>query len=217
MRLPASLRGSGIARVIAEHHRQDELDRAAEAALLAAYTPPDSDVPPPAGVAWKEWYGTALGRCGAKTRSGTRCALSGTGRGGRCKFHGGLATGPKTPEGKLRSARNGPMHRKKETMPMQPQAEATAAPDPASAAPPPPKRVSFLELMLDQHLAGERRWPLADSIFRAVEARVPPTRAELVAELPAPGELIVRMLEARGMLAERAVGRRIAIVRVDET
>jgi hypothetical protein len=61
-----------------------------------------------------------------------------------------------------------------------------------------------------------------DEEARAAEAArlaayVPPTRSALVAELPAPGELIVRMLEARGMLAERAVGRRTVIVRVDET
>ncbi|MBI3156593.1 MAG: hypothetical protein HYZ20_14445 [Burkholderiales bacterium] len=103
----------------------------------------------------------------------------------------------------------------KETMLMQ--AEVITAPDPAPApaVPPSPKRVPFLERLLDEHLSGARRWPLVDSIFRAVEPPVPPTRAELVAELPAPGELIVRMLEARGMLAERAAGRRTVIVRVD--
>ena len=40
-------------------------------------------------------------RCGAKTRRGTAClcqALSS----GRCRFHGGLSTGAKTPEGKAR-------------------------------------------------------------------------------------------------------------------
>lgn len=208
MRLGSGLRNlPTIARLVAECRRQDEEDRAAEAARLAAYVPPDDDARPPAGVRWREWYGMALGPCGAKTRSGTPCALPGAGRGGRCKFHGGNATGPKTPEGKLRAARNGPRHRMKETM----------LTDPAPAAPPPPKRVPFLERLLDEHLSGARRWPLVDSIFRAVEARVPPTRATLVAELPAPGELIVRMLEARGMLAERAVGRRTVIVRVDET
>ena len=220
MRLGSGLRNlPTIARLVAECRRQDEEDRAAEAARLAAYVPPDPDARPPAGVRWREWYGMALGPCGAKTRSGTPCALPGAGRGGRCKFHGGNATGPKTPEGKLRAARNGPRHRKKETMPMQPQAEVITAPDPASAsaAPPSPKRVPFLERLLDEHLSGARRWPLVDTILRAIEARVPPTRAELVAELPAPGELIVRMLEARGMLAERAVGRRTVVVRVDET
>ncbi|MBF9060305.1 helix-turn-helix domain-containing protein [Rhodobacterales bacterium HKCCSP123] len=49
----------------------------------------------------------ALGRCVrccAKTRRGTSCRrLSEPGR-RRCKFHGGLSTGPKSPEGKARIA-----------------------------------------------------------------------------------------------------------------
>ena len=32
-------------------------------------------------------------------------------RGLRCKFHGGMSTGPKTPEGKARSAQNGKKRR----------------------------------------------------------------------------------------------------------
>ncbi|WP_317510552.1 HGGxSTG domain-containing protein [Roseovarius litoreus] len=42
--------------------------------------------------------------CRAKTRSGTPCrAKSEPGR-MRCRFHGGLSTGPKTPEGRRRIA-----------------------------------------------------------------------------------------------------------------
>jgi hypothetical protein len=42
--------------------------------------------------------------CGAKTRKGTLCrAKSEPGR-KRCKFHGGLSTGPKTAEGRTRIA-----------------------------------------------------------------------------------------------------------------
>lgn len=46
--------------------------------------------------------------CGAKTRKGTPCKLPADvwGR-GRCKFHGGMSTGPKTAEGKQKSAENG--------------------------------------------------------------------------------------------------------------
>lgn len=33
--------------------------------------------------------------CGAKTRKGTPCQCKQLFRGGRCKFHGGLSTGPK--------------------------------------------------------------------------------------------------------------------------
>jgi hypothetical protein len=42
-------------------------------------------------------------RCNAKTRKGNPCQARGMGKGGRCRFHGGMSTGPKTPEGKARS------------------------------------------------------------------------------------------------------------------
>ena len=42
--------------------------------------------------------------CGAKTRAGHSCKRKGHGRGGRCPNHGGLSTGPKTPEGHQRIA-----------------------------------------------------------------------------------------------------------------
>ena len=45
--------------------------------------------------------------CNAKTRSGGRCKRRDIRRNGRCKFHGGMSTGPKTPEGKKRSANKG--------------------------------------------------------------------------------------------------------------
>src|SRR5690349_3621257 len=41
-------------------------------------------------------------RCGAKTRHGTPCLCPGM-RNGRCRIHGGLSTGPRTPEGLERS------------------------------------------------------------------------------------------------------------------
>jgi hypothetical protein len=44
--------------------------------------------------------------CGAKTRAGTPCKQISLYASGRCKFHGGMSTGPKTPEGKARSSRN---------------------------------------------------------------------------------------------------------------
>jgi len=44
--------------------------------------------------------------CGAKTRRGTGCQCKKLLRGHRCKFHGGMSTGPRTPEGKARSAAN---------------------------------------------------------------------------------------------------------------
>lgn len=42
--------------------------------------------------------------CGAKTRKGTPCRAKPIPGKSRCKFHGGLSTGPRTPEGKARIA-----------------------------------------------------------------------------------------------------------------
>ena len=44
--------------------------------------------------------------CGALTRRGTLCECKKLYKNGRCKFHGGLSTGPKTAEGKARAAMN---------------------------------------------------------------------------------------------------------------
>src|SRR5947209_13756534 len=41
---------------------------------------------------------TKAARCGAKTRRGTPCQCPAM-RNGRCRLHGGVSTGPKTPEG----------------------------------------------------------------------------------------------------------------------
>ena len=51
--------------------------------------------------------------CGAKTRAGTPCKLTGIYGNGRCKLHGGLSTGPKTPEGRAKMADNGRKHKGK--------------------------------------------------------------------------------------------------------
>ncbi len=42
-------------------------------------------------------------RCGAKTRAGGPCQNPAIKNRTRCKLHGGLSRGPKTPEGKARS------------------------------------------------------------------------------------------------------------------
>jgi hypothetical protein len=44
--------------------------------------------------------------CGALTRRGTICFCKKLYKNGRCKFHGGLSTGPKSPEGKAKAALN---------------------------------------------------------------------------------------------------------------
>lgn len=46
-------------------------------------------------------------RCGAKTRGGWPCKRRDLNRGARCRLHGGMSTGPRTPEGKRRAAMNG--------------------------------------------------------------------------------------------------------------
>jgi hypothetical protein len=53
--------------------------------------------------------------CGAKTRAGTPCKLTSIYINGRCKFHGGLSSGPTTPHGKRRSAMNGKCLKAKRT------------------------------------------------------------------------------------------------------
>jgi hypothetical protein len=40
--------------------------------------------------------------CGARTRAGHPCQRKGLGKGGRCRNHGGMSTGPRTPEGRAR-------------------------------------------------------------------------------------------------------------------
>lgn len=45
-------------------------------------------------------------RCGAKTRRGTPCRCSALPGKRRCKYHGGMSTGPKSEAGRLQSAKN---------------------------------------------------------------------------------------------------------------
>ncbi len=41
--------------------------------------------------------------CGAKNRRGLPCQCKLLLRGNKCKFHGGMSTGPRTPEGKSKA------------------------------------------------------------------------------------------------------------------
>ena len=59
---------------------------------------PEKDIPWRSGP---EWQGQ---RCEAKTRKGTACQKPPLRDKTRCRLHGGLSTGPKTPEGKARIA-----------------------------------------------------------------------------------------------------------------
>jgi hypothetical protein len=65
-------------------------------------------------------------RCGARTRHGSPCQCPALEGKRRCRLHGGLSTGPKTPEGKERSRRAGLKHgrRTREVMAAQRQARA---------------------------------------------------------------------------------------------
>jgi hypothetical protein len=45
--------------------------------------------------------------CGARTRAGTPCKNTNLWWNGRCRFHGGLSTGPRTEQGRRQSAVNG--------------------------------------------------------------------------------------------------------------
>ena len=48
-------------------------------------------------------------RCGARTRAGTPCRSPAMGN-GRCRLHGGLSTGPTSPEGLARLVRARTVH-----------------------------------------------------------------------------------------------------------
>jgi hypothetical protein len=55
--------------------------------------------------------------CQARTRAGTPCKRRDIYESGRCPLHGGLSTGPTTPEGKARVTRNLPWVKKRESQP----------------------------------------------------------------------------------------------------
>lgn len=44
--------------------------------------------------------------CGAIKKNGKPCRMTTLGANGRCKFHGGASTGPRTPEGRARALEN---------------------------------------------------------------------------------------------------------------
>lgn len=56
------------------------------------------------GVLGENGKSTQRQQCGARTRKGTPCRARAINSKGRCKFHGGLSTGPRTPEGRARIA-----------------------------------------------------------------------------------------------------------------
>jgi len=72
----------------------DELERR----LIAAGVDPAT-----AERAADKAHRSGIGLCLAKNRRGVPCVALGDGAGGRCKFHGGMSTGPKTADGKERA------------------------------------------------------------------------------------------------------------------
>jgi hypothetical protein len=55
--------------------------------------------------------------CQARTRAGTPCKRRDIYENGRCPLHGGLSTGPTTPEGKARVTRNLPRMKARDQTP----------------------------------------------------------------------------------------------------
>jgi hypothetical protein len=84
-------------RLLRRHHEASAAQHAGWAAGGYRFPPPPS-LPFP-----DELRGLA---CGAKTRSGSPCKRTDIYLNGRCKFHGGLSTGPKTPAGRARAVAN---------------------------------------------------------------------------------------------------------------
>ena len=78
----------------------------AHAAVAAAWRERGYQYPPPVFPAFPEECRGLT--CDAKTRKGTPCKRTDIYESGRCKLHGGLSTGPRTAEGKRRSAANLP-------------------------------------------------------------------------------------------------------------
>lgn len=75
------------------------------AALLAQGVPEWDVYPRLTPVDWRLF---AELTCGAKgKRTGKPCAVKTIYASGRCKFHGGLSTGPTTAQGRAKSGRNG--------------------------------------------------------------------------------------------------------------
>ncbi|HEU0228933.1 MAG TPA: HGGxSTG domain-containing protein [Burkholderiaceae bacterium] len=84
--------------------------------LSAADVDPDSELGHKLMAKLQATGGTL---CLAQTREGHPCRMLGDGKGGRCKFHGGKSTGPRTVEGLIRSASNqANWHRNRLGMPL---------------------------------------------------------------------------------------------------
>lgn len=77
-----------------------------EAELRAVGIDPETADPDRVWLLAHKMAKTGYGLCKAKTRKGTPCLCLGDGANGRCKLHGGLSTGARTPEGRARALAN---------------------------------------------------------------------------------------------------------------
>lgn len=93
-------------KAVEEHERECERIRNEWRNKPLSYPPQPAPSNPPTN--YPSFPEECIGMtCGAKARAGTPCKLTSIYDNGRCKFHGGLSTGPTTQEGKRRSALNG--------------------------------------------------------------------------------------------------------------
>jgi hypothetical protein len=68
------------------------------------------DIKPPPRLSPRKQAKWLRTRCGAWARSSGKPCIAKALKNGRCRFHGGLSTGPKTPEGKARCTANLPQY-----------------------------------------------------------------------------------------------------------
>ena len=109
-RRPASTHPTGAPHVRTLENRLVRLMNPPEKTLLGKVlsidNPSESETPSdPAPLVLEELRRFRGTLCGAKTRRATRCQRKAL-ENGRCPNHGGLSTGPKTREGKLRALAN---------------------------------------------------------------------------------------------------------------
>jgi hypothetical protein len=106
--------------------RQGWVDSPATARELYEASQPKPQAPLPAVIPLPAppRYRRNKPRCGALTRKGYRCQAQGLGKGGRCRNHGGMSTGPRTAEGRQRCREAA--HRRWRTTERKPVARACA-------------------------------------------------------------------------------------------
>ncbi|TAN26036.1 MAG: hypothetical protein EPN31_14040 [Castellaniella sp.] len=93
---------------------QVDTDRC-RAQVIKAEVDPDSEM---GRHLMKKLRATGENLCLAKTREGHPCRRVGSGKGGRCKLHGGASTGPRSVEGLLKTTLNiANWHRRRLGMP----------------------------------------------------------------------------------------------------